>query len=371
MAENFTPNTAAKEEEAFASAVDTARKDGGMFGGKEAAEKAAERGDAPAPASADQDGGATAAQRTRDETGRFAKEPPPFEGYDKLDPEARKYIDRLTQERKRDQNRAQDAQRRLAQAQSARPQQPPRAPQPQPRPAATPEQPPKLEKWKKVETEFPEFHASLEERIAATEQGLGRKLSAIEAQQAKLDQQLQETRTIADRFQQREEREHRESARNRLDEWSPNWRKTAGWEDENGNPVPRERQAYTGEFQAWLDAHADYVPGIHARMLEDLASSDPDRLGAVFRKFDEDFKKATEAETPAGEQGNNATPRANPVVQNRDQALRDRPVRPNGGVPAPDPSQMNRPDARYATEEAEFAAIALNKSALERWRGLR
>lgn len=372
--ENFAPHTAAQDEEAFARDVDIARKDGGLFGGKEAAEKAAERGDTPAPEQQRADGGGGGEARTRDESGRFAPKPEPFAGYNELTPAAKKAFDDLQNDVKREQNRARAAQQQLSQVRpTPRQNQPtPRAPEPKPPAAAA--QPPKLDKWRKVETEFPDFHASLEERIAASEGALGRQLTAIEAKQAELDQQLQETRSIADRFAQREDREHREVVRKRLDEWSPNWRHSVGWVDAEGHPIPKDQQAYTREFQAWIDAHAEFVPSQHKRLLEDLASSDPDLMGPWFQKFDQDFKTATGgAATPAGEEGSHATPRANPVVQNRSEALNDRPVRPNGGVPraAEEPNGQNRPDARFSREEAEFAAVAANKNALERWRGLR
>ena len=87
--ENDRPET---EEDRFAAAVEAER-------------VAKEQAKAPAAATAPQsrDNSADAAatppqdqpQRPRDESGRFAPTPPPFEGYDKLDPKAREYVDRL------------------------------------------------------------------------------------------------------------------------------------------------------------------------------------------------------------------------------------------------------------------------------------
>jgi hypothetical protein len=377
MGENFVPNTAAKEEEAFAESVNIAREDAGMFGGKDAIP---EEDKAPQQQRAD---GASAPPQ-RDEQGRFTRtEAPaePFEGFSKLDAKAQEYIrgamsdkERLQQDVIREQNRAREAQQRLSQVRPT-----PRRNQPTPpaattKPPATAPQPRDLPGWKKVADEFPEFHKSLEERIAATEGDLGRKLTAIEEAQAKLDQQLQEVSEVSHRFEAREERERRASARERLNEIAPNWEILAGWKDREGNPIPPDRQAFVPELRAWLDAHPTDVRQLLERQLADPR---PEIIGKVFADFNRDLAEIMGVQAGAGSNngGSNATPPVSNLTQRRNVALNDTQPRPGTGGPprgGTDPGGgMNRPDAAYSREEAEFAATAADSAALRRWRGQR
>jgi len=368
MAENLTtaaPEAPLSEEDRFAATVEAARA---------AKDTLATEAKPPPTAAPTPNTEGAQPERARDPaTGKFlstdAKPPAaaPFDGYENLPEAARKYLDKLQNDTKAAQNRAAAAQRDLERARRQAP--PPRTPpQPQARAPAPAPQPRATPKWDAAKAEYPDFFASLEERMAATEAEQGRKLTALEQQQVKLDQQLQETRQIADRFQAREAEERKTHTREVLDTLSPEWKRTAGWVDDDGNAIHPDQQVFRPEFQAWLDA---LPPSVRAIKEAQLEHDDPHVLGSVFQEFDRDYAEAMgwTGNRPDAN-GNTATPARDPVAARRADALNDRQPRPNGGSPkrdpAPRPGDMSRGDA----EEAAYLA-SIQPENMQRWRGLR
>ena len=381
-------NAPMSEEDQFEQAVQQGREAGVLR--PDPAEKKLDAGaakpgeqqphaDTRAPAGDGQGGdGGAPQQRQRGADGRFAPKPPPFEGYADLPEHARQFIERLQTDVVREQNRARDAQRRLAQVQpTPRPSQAPapRNPQQQP-PAPAPQQPQPRDtkRWDEAaKGEHREFYETLEERILAGETEAGRKLTDLERKTAELDQKLQEVAAIGRRFTEREAAEHVQASRAIMADLSPNWQRTAGWIDANGNPVPREQQTFAPEFVAWFGAHSEQERRI---MMEALDSRDPYVSGRVFRDFDRDYALAmlTSGQQPGpGTDGGRATPPPvpRPVPQTRRaQALNDVQPRPGGQQPPPrEPARAPNPGSRDA-EEAAFVA-ATTPDNMRVWRGHR
>jgi hypothetical protein len=310
------------------------------------------------------DGQPTGDGRVRGPDGKFAPKPPPFEGFDQLPKAQQDYILSLQRERDRATNGYATTQRELEALRRTRQQPPP--PKPQPQPSAKPEpsqqQPPTprvLPKWEAGKKEYPDVYDSLEERVAAAETDLGRKLTATEERLAKVEQDLQETRQITSQYQADKAVEHRTQLRGYLDEVSPHWRRTAGREDDDGNPIPKEQQKYRPEFVAWMEAQP---PVMQAMLKAQLKHSDPVLLGDVFQRFDRDYAAAMGwyGEGQGGGGRENAPRQPNPPPNPRRTALSDVQPRPGSGGAAPRAGGAETDDDAPAwdREEAAFAATA-------------
>lgn len=374
MAENpAAPAAPMSEEDQYAAAVESDR---AARAEADAAKTPAGGGAAPANAEARPTPGVDAPRARDPATGKFLPtgaaggEPAePFPGFKDLSPDARAYFDKLQNDTKQAQNRAAAAQRDSeARRRAAAPPQRPRAPAPQPQPPK-PVAPRAMPKWEAGKAEYPDFFATLEERFAAAEEAAGGKLTAIEARQLELDQRLQETRQIADRFLAREEQAHKATIRDVLDKSSPEWRRTVGWVDADGNTVPDDAQVLAPEFQSWLDA---LPPKVRAIRQAEMADDDPDVVASVFVRFDADYREFLAFHGQADPRGNIATPARNPVDVRREQAQNDRQPRPNAGPPRrePAPAPADRVQSRFDAEEAAYVA-ANSPENRERWRGLR
>lgn len=382
--ENERPKT---EEDLFAETVEAAR------AAKEAPVEAKPAPAAEAPAPQPQ---ARASEPVRDpNTGQFRRDdggkappaPPPFEGFDKLDPAAKQWIERtlgehdgLQRKYVRSQNQLRQREQALREALGTgkpRPTQPitqrqPDAPAPG-SPAPTAEA---AKAWDAYKAQFPDDAKALEERIAATEGKLGRKLTEIEQRLARLDemeQALKPVRETAARFEAREQEEVKAQGRGYFDEAAPNWEYLAGWKDEQGNRVPPEEQAFAPDFQAWLDAIRDHSPSVADMYEAQLAHHDPVIVAKVWQDFNRDYAEATGAPHPMLRRTTDDNrPRApvNPTQQRREAARSDvqpRPAGSPGGTrPAPAPQGFS---PRSAEEEAFAAAVTADN--LRHWRGLR
>lgn len=379
MAENTAaPAAPMSDEDRFAEAadaVDAARKEGAKPTETPAADAAPAPG-AGQPNDRQAAPGGEGAPRQRDpSTGKFlpagATGTPrePFEGYSALPEAQRKAVDALISERQRAISRSAALQRDLEAGRRTSPHQPrPRQPAPPP-PPPQPQKPRATPKWDAESAKYPEFFASLQERIEASEEAQGRQLTAIEQKYAAIDQQLQETRAIAERFQTREAEQHKADIRATLDTASPDWRRTIGWIDDDGNAVHADHQVYRPEFQAWLDGMPEKVRAIRNA---ELADDDPHVIASVFQRFDADFAEFLRV-TGSAPNGSNATPARNPITERRAEALNDRQPRPGtGGAARRDPPAAPGQDhtSRADAEEARFLA-SISPENMQRWRGLR
>jgi hypothetical protein len=336
---------------------------------------AAEGGDQGGQGGAQDRGGGV--PRVRDPaTGKFAPEPEPFAGFNALPKEQQDYIRKLRREHHSATTGYSTAQRELETLRRTRAQPPRPAPNasqpPPPDPSKQPPAKPKLEKWEARAKEFPDDYASIEERIAASESELGRSLTAQETRIAKLEQEVQETRRVTSQYQADKAVEQRTRTKGYLDEVSPAWRYTAGWEDENGNPIPKGQQKLRPEFDAWLQAQP---PKIRLVLQAQLDHDDPELIGDVFQRFDRDYAAVLDWQEQHGGQASRGThpqpPPQRPAPPSRRQAaLTDVQPRPGSGGAAPRAEPAPVEGSAFDREEAAFDA-ATNDQNLRRWRGQR
>lgn len=380
--ENERPKT---EEDLFAETVEAAR-----------AEKAAEKPQvaaSPAPDAAD-----TPPQRTtepvRDEsTGQFrgskpAEAPPPFDGYEKLDPAAKKWVDSMREghdglQRKyvRSQNQLRQREQALRQAEGRNTRPTQQAPTPQVRSTPAPgNTAAEAKAWDAYKAQFPEDAKAFEERMALTEGNLGRKLTEIEQRLARIDEiekSLQPIRETAARYEAREHEAAKADGRGYFDQAAPNWEYLAGWKDENGNRVPPEEQAFAPDFQAWLDAIEEHSPGVAEMYKGALEHHDPAIVAKVWQDFNRDYAEATGAPHPmlqrqsnGGGESRQRAPATDPVQQRREAARNDVQPRPAGSPGGARPGPAPRDYSPRSAEEEAFAA-SVSAENMSRWRGIR
>jgi len=375
------------EEDLFAETVEAAR------AAKEAPAAPAEAQPSAPVAEAPP---ARTTEPVRDEsTGQFrgskpAEPPPPFEGYDKLDPAAKKWVDSIRGDhdglqrkylRSQNQLREREARLRQAEGRNNRPTQPASAPQPRNTPAPATTAADATKAWEAYKKQFPDDAQALEERIAASEAALGRKLTEVEQRLARIDEiekSLQPIRETAARFQSREQEEAKAEGRGYFDQAAPNWEYLAGWKDEHGNRVPPEEQVFAPDFQAWLDAIEEHSPGVAEMYKGALEHHDPAIVAKVWQDFNRDYAEATGAPHPMLQRQNNGggesrqrAPATDPVQQRREAARNDVQPRPAGSPGGARPGPAPQTYSPRSAEEEAYAAAVSNPEAQKFWRGLR
>jgi hypothetical protein len=221
--------------------------------------------------------------RVRDpETGKFVKtdlatddkadkgapaDPEPFEGFSALPPAAQAQFRRLTGERDEFRTRYTRQLGHTRQlAQQVRPgREAPANTAAQARQAASGMAPGaqrqavqrQIAAWEQHARDFPQDAAAIEQRLAK----LGDDVAAgvmgpLQQQFARLQSEIAELRDGYGAIQQ--ERTERISVehQNELDKIAgDNWRQIAGWEDDQGRPIPREKWDWHPEFKAWIEGH--------------------------------------------------------------------------------------------------------------------
>lgn len=232
----------------------------------------------------------------------------PFDGFDKLDPAAQAQFNRLLGERddfKLRYTRLNGEYRRVAQRQngSGRESQPvqqqPRsgatqvgqaaqdarqgtqALQPGPQREALQRQ---IDAWEKHAHDYPDDAKAIEQRLGKLADDMAQGLAGPLLQEINgLRGQLEELRggyqTMLDERAERISHEHQQT----LDQVAgDNWRQIAGWEDENGNPIPREQWDWHPEFQAWVNGHD---PDEANEMWDRLSNKSPRVVGSLIAAF--------------------------------------------------------------------------------------
>lgn len=251
-----------------------------------------------------------------------AAEPPePFAGFKDLPPEVQAQFNRLRGEAddyKLRYTRQLGHTRQLARSASASPQAPAStaarqavsgmAPGAQRQAAQA-----QIEKWEAHAKAYPDEAAAVAELLTAyasqLEQGfqpLQQELAQIKAQVGDLDEIRAAYKAMQD---QQAEIRARESQEELTKVGGDNWKQIAGWEDDNGHPIPPEKRDWHPEFRAWVEGHD---PDEQEHIWQTLAHSSPKVAGTVFRTFNQE-RFALEAQpTPA-----------NNVQTRRQEALRD------------------------------------------------
>lgn len=169
----------------------------------------------------------------------------------------------------------------------------------------------KLDAWEKHAREYPDDAAAIQQLVGALRDdliaGIAPRLQELE----QLREQLNGFRSLADELQTERQTRRNQEAQSTLDDLAPGWRYFAGWEDAEGNEVPRGERQWSGEMQAWLDGHD---PEVRAVKLQQLGHGSPHVAAEVFQQFLADYQAVTQGQH---------TQAPNPVAARRAENLRD------------------------------------------------
>lgn len=169
----------------------------------------------------------------------------------------------------------------------------------------------KLDAWEKHAKEYPDDAAAIQQLVGALRDdliaGIAPRLQELE----QLREQLNGFRSLADELQTERQTRRNQEAQSTLDDLAPGWRYFAGWEDAEGNEVPRGERQWSGEMQAWLEGHD---PEVRAVKLQQLGHGSPHVAAEVFQQFLADYQAVTQGQH---------TQAPNPVAARRAQNLRD------------------------------------------------
>lgn len=181
----------------------------------------------------------------------------------------------------------------------------------------------KLEKFEQYKQRFPEDAEAIEEALSAirAEVNQTKPLAETVAQlQARLEGYERE-RAVGQTAQHVDQlnREH------------PAWRRIAGWEDDAGNPVPKESQKWHPWFSAWK---SNLPPEIQQDYDTKLSQPNAVLIGHVLNHFERDVQVvlAQNGQTQSDSPGTN-------VTQQRTEALKD--VSPRPSKTGSEPAQTN------------------------------
>jgi hypothetical protein len=312
--------------------------------------KAEAPNDAPRPDKPSQpaeDGAASAAGKSdgkaagksdkpRDETGKFAPAPEPFEGFNDLDPKIQRQFKNLKQERDKFQNDYKAVEGRLQplQREYQRLQQQLEAPKQT-----------SIQGQKKVDDfltsdEFKDFADRYPQDALGIKKGLQETVDQLRSEVADSSKPLAEKLTQVEAKLGEYERERKDAAArkemDRLSEIVPNWKLIAGWEreTEDGQIEPvhdRSQHVWHPWFAKWLEGLPHVARQAYDRMLQEASA---DSIGHVFSLFQRDVEAYQRAN---GQTVDDASGQSE-VQERRSEALRDispRPSRSGADTPIP------------------------------------
>ena len=198
-----------------------------------------------------------------------------------------------------------------------------------------------LKKFEEFKARFPEdaeaiqeLTDSLKSQLNESTNPLTNKLAQLEARVSEYDAKL------------RAEAAQREA--DRLSDEHPNWRRIAGWEDDEGNTVPAQQRKWHPWFTAWKSA---LPPEIQADYDAKLSQANATLIGHVLSHFERDVQAHLQA---SGQQRPDAVGGGD-VSQRRSDALRDISPRPSrsGSEPAASPfnGQPGDPDRQAVLDQ--------------------
>lgn len=177
-----------------------------------------------------------------------------------------------------------------------------------------------IDAWEKHAHDYPDDAKAIEQRLGKLSDDVTRGLAGPLLQEInhlrnQLGSQIEELRgqyqSFADERAERLATEHQQT----LDEVAgDNWRQIAGWEDENGNPIPRDQWEWHPEFVAWVNGRD---PDEAGHIWESLANSSPRVVGKYIREFNLDRFGLDAAQGQNGQAAPSAT------GQRRADSLRD------------------------------------------------
>lgn len=179
----------------------------------------------------------------------------------------------------------------------------------------------KLDAWERYAKEFPDEAGGVQQLVAALREDILSQVAPQLQGMSELQAEVAAIRDTAERFRTNEQEQRNRACQASMDDLAPGWRIAAGWQDEQGNEIPRgERQWHPG-FSAWLEGHD---PEVRQFKLEQLSNGSPQVAAEVFRQFFADFEAVSgqTQQAPA------------PVANRRAEALRDVAPGSAGGKPA-------------------------------------
>jgi len=175
-----------------------------------------------------------------------------------------------------------------------------------------------LKQWDEHKNRFPDEAQAIEERILAIKREL-------EGRYSPLTEELGHLREQVDKYAERESAREAVENEKRLDDMAPGWRRVAGWEDANGNPIANPMQrGWAPEFDSWRNALPPRIREQYNSLIDDR---DVDSIAAIINHFNRDYWIAMQSDMGTGNSAPRAVPQA-PVANKRQAALND--VSPTG-----------------------------------------
>jgi len=283
--------------------------------------------------------------KPRDETGKFAPAPEPFEGFNDLDPKIQKQFKNLQAEKNRFQNDFASMQGmvpRLQREVQTLQQQLAKPAQTQTQGQKKVDDFLKSEKFKDYESRFPEDALAIREGFQQTVDQLRSEFA--DSGKPVNDKVAQLEARLGDYERERQfEAAQRESER--LTEMHPEWKRIAGWEDDDGNVVsdPGSRK-----WHPWFDAWKSGLPmAVRASYDQLLGQALAESIGYVITQFKRDVQAHLDA---SGQQRQDA-PAESELAERRSEQLRDitpRPSRSGADQPIPNFNGTPAREAVYA-----------------------
>ena len=261
---------------------------------------------------------AGASDKPRDETGKFAPKPDPFAGFSELDPKVQKEFKRLLGEKEQLNNNynslmgqvpamrreVQNLRNQLAKPQTAEQQTKVQA---------------SLDKFEAFKARYPEDAEGVQQLVDSIRQEVTAKL----APPPELTEKVAQLQDKVSEYERERQIAAAQREADRLAEDHPEWKVIAGWEDDNGNPVPTEKQTWHPWFTAWMSG---LHPDVRANYDHLLKQPNAALLSHVFSQFKRDVQAQVDA---SGQQQADASDEQLDATQRRSDALRDISPRPS------------------------------------------
>lgn len=283
--------------------------------------------------------------KARDEAGKFAPKPEPFEGFKDLDPKIQSQFKRLLGEKEQALNNFNSLQGQVPamrrEVQNLRNQlSKPQTVETKDKVQAS------LDKFEAFKARYPEDAEGVQQLVDTIRQEVADKLAT---QDPKLTDEVAQLRDKVSEYDRERQSQAAQREADRLSDEHPAWRQIAGWEDDDGNVVPDEpgKRQWHPWFTAWKKGLPPSVQTAYDRL---LAEASADSIGHVLSHFERDAQTVMDTsgqETPDVAEGD--------VAQRRAEQLRDispRPSRSGSEPAAQNPMNGNR---RELTREAVLA----------------
>ena len=283
--------------------------------------------------------------KVRDDQGKFAPKPEPFDGFKDLDPKVQSQFKRLLGEKEQALNNYNALTGRIPAMQ--REVQNLRAQLSKPQTAEAKDKvQASLEKFDAFAARYPEDAEGVKQLVDAVRQEVQDKLTQPAPELTEKVAQLEDKLSEYDR---KEQARAAQREADRLSDEHPAWRQIAGWEDDNGEPVPETKRQWHPWFSAWKKGLPPSVQKAYDHLLEEASA---DSIGHVLTHFERDAQTVMDS---SGQTQSDVSDTGD-VAQRRAEQLRDISPRPSrsGSEPAATQPFMNG-NQRELSREAVLA----------------